>query len=223
MLLNDNNICYFNINPQNIIFLENYREKPVLSNFRFSLRIGVLDHCYFLKIISDIKDFTYLPFEVHVLYYFLDTNMLTISYSFIEEMSEKFVENLNILRLFSNDYKTMYKRHCIEVLKEYINMPKDEIISDILERNDKWDIYGLSMLYLQIFGCIFRVFSLKGTTISKIIGLLFENLHPNSDKRLNLEETLEVFNKYINEQNDWQFVNNLDDNRLPKLFDEFEK
>ena len=49
-LLNENNICFFDISPKNIIFLENYREKPVLSNFTFSLQINRLDFIYFSKI-----------------------------------------------------------------------------------------------------------------------------------------------------------------------------
>jgi hypothetical protein len=149
--------------------------------------------------------------------------MQTISYSFIEEFSENFVKNLNILRLFSNDYKTSYKQQCVNSLKKYINLPKEQIINDILERNNKWDVYGISMLFLQIFGCIFRVFSLKNTLISKTVIELSKNLHPDSDKRLTLEETLIVFNKHLNEQNDWKFINNLDNNKLTQLFDEFEK
>ena len=32
-LLNDNNICFFNLCPQNIVFLYECREKPILQNF----------------------------------------------------------------------------------------------------------------------------------------------------------------------------------------------
>jgi hypothetical protein len=84
-------------------------------------------------------------------------------------------------------------------------------------------VYGISILFLHIFGCISRVFSLKGTFISKITIELSKNLHPDSDKRMSLEETLNVFNKYLYEENDWKFVNNLDNNKLPQLFDELEK
>jgi hypothetical protein len=108
-------------------------------------------------------------------------------------------------------------------MRKYINRPTKEIIDDILERNDKWDVYGISVLFLHIFGCISRVFSLKGTFISKITIELTRNIHPNSDERMSLKETINKFNKYLNEENDWTFVNNLDNNKLPKLFDELEK
>lgn len=108
-------------------------------------------------------------------------------------------------------------------MRKYINRPIKEILDDILERNNKWDVYGISMLFLHIFGCISRVFSLKGTFISKITIELTKNLHPNSDKRMNLKDTLNVFNKYLNEENDWKFVNNLDNNKLSQLFNELNK
>jgi hypothetical protein len=149
--------------------------------------------------------------------------MITISYSFIEEFCENFVENLSILKLFSENYKNAYKEQCIETMRKYINLSKNDIIDDILERNNKWDVYGISMLYMQIFGSISRVFSLKGTFISKITIELSKNLHPNSDKRMSLEETVASFNKLLNEQHDWSFVNQLDNSKLEQLFDEFSK
>jgi hypothetical protein len=36
-LLNENDVCFFDISPKNIVFLEHYREKPILRNFKFSL------------------------------------------------------------------------------------------------------------------------------------------------------------------------------------------
>ena len=222
-ILNENNVCFFNISPKNIVYLENYREKPVLKNFRFSLQLTRLDYTYFSHILNKLEDFTYQPIEIHILFYFLNHNIETISYSFIEEFCEVFIENLNILRLFSENYKKSYKEQCIVTMKKYINLSKKVIIDDILERNNKWDVYGVSMLYLQIFGCISRIFSLKNTFISKITLELTKNLHPNSDKRMTLEETLNQFNKLLNEQEHWDFVNKLDNSKLEQLFDELSK
>ena len=222
-ILNENNICFFNLSPENIVYLENFREKALLRNFKFSLNINKLDYTYFSHFLNKLEDFTFQPLEIHILYYFVKHNMITISYSFIDEFCENFVENLNILRLYSENYKKAYKEQCIETMRKYINLSKKDIIDDILERNNKWDVYGISMIYLQIFGCISRVFSLKGTFISKITMTLSKNLHPNSDKRMSLEETLNVFNKYLNEENNWNFVNNLNNSKLEELFNDFGK
>lgn len=223
IILNENNICFFDISPKNILFLDNFRGKPVLSNFKFSLNLNRLNYTDFSNILNNLDDFTYQPFEIHILYYFVKHDIKTISSSFIHEFCENFVENLNILRLFSENYKKNYKEQCIETIKKYINISKKQIIDDILERNDKWDIYGITMIYLQIFGCISRVFSLKGTFMSKITLELSKNLHPNSDNRMSLEETLNTFNKYLNEENNWSFVNKLNNSKLDQLFDDFSK
>jgi len=222
-LLNENNICFFDISPKNIIYLEHYREKPVLSNFRYSLRLNKLDYKYFSHILNKMDDFTYQPLEIHIFFYFVKHQMVTISYSFVEEFCEKFIENLNILNLFSEEYKKKYKEECIQTMKKYINRSRKEIIDDILERNNKWDVYGISLIYLKIFGCISRVFSLKGTFISKITIELSKNLHPDSDKRLTLKETLNKFNKLLNEEVNWSFINKLNNEKLEQLFEEFSK
>jgi hypothetical protein len=222
-LLNENNICFFDISPKNIIFLENYREKPIICNFKFSLLLNNLNESYFSNILNKIEDFTYLSFEIHILFYFVKHHMVTISHEFIQEFSENFVENLHIMALFSENYKNIYKAQCIETMRKYINLPRKQIIDDIFERNNKWDVYGISMIFLQLFGCISRVFSLKGTFISKIVLELSKNLHPDSDKRMTLEETLHIFNKLLDQQDDWNFINKLDNSKLEQLFDEFGK
>ena len=223
IVLNDNELCYFHISPENFLFLKNYREKPVLSRFSLSLQINQLDFYYISNMLSKIDNFTYLPPELHLLFYFMKQDIQTVSYSFIEEFSENFLENLPILRLFSGEYQTAYKHHCINSLKPYMNASKEQIISDILERNNKWDVYGISVLFLQIFGCIFRVFSLKGTFIGEIVKSLSRNLHPDSSKRLTLRETLNMFHKCLDSQTDWDFINNMDNHRLPQLFDELQR
>lgn len=222
-VLNENNICFFNLLPQNIVFLENYREKPVLSNFMFSLSLNKLDYEYISNFLNKMTNFTYQSFEINVLFYFVNNNLTTISYSFIEEFCENYIKNLTFLALFSENYKKMYKEQCIETLKKYINKPKNDIITDILERNDKWDVYSISLIYLQIFGCISRVFSLKGTFMSKITLELSKNLHPDSNKRMSLERTMEAFNELLEEQSDWNFINKLDNSKIQQLFDEFAK
>jgi DNA-binding transcriptional regulator GbsR (MarR family) len=149
--------------------------------------------------------------------------MVTITREFIEDFCENFTENLGVLRLFTENYKKIYKVQCIETMQKYIHLSRNQIIHEIFERNDKWDVYGISMIFLQIFGCISRVFSLKVTFISKITLELSKNLHPDSDKRMTLESTLNIFNKLLDEQDNWKFVNKLDNSKLEQLFEEFGK
>ena len=182
-----------------------------------------MDYSYISSILSKLDNFTYQPLEIHILFHFVTHKITTISYSFIEEFCETFVNNLNILTLFSKEYKVTYKQLCMETMKKYVNHSQSDIIDDILERNNKWDVYGISVLYLKIFGCISCVFSLKHTIINKITVKLIKNIHPDSNKRMSLKNTMTEINKLLNETNDWNFINNLDNNKIERLFDEFSK
>ena len=221
--LNANNICFFNLSPQNIVFNLDCGEKPILQNFQLSLHISNLNASYITNIINKLEDYTYKPLEVHVLFYLIRNDLHTISHSLIEEISEMFIKNLSILSFFSEKYKESYKITCISVLKKYINMPKTEIIDDILENTDKWDVFSLSVLYLHIFHNISRVFSLKQTFINKFILELSKNIHPDPVVRSSLENLSESFDMLFNSENDWSYINRLSCNMMPTLFDILDK
>ena len=217
--LNDKNICFFNLSPQNIVFNMNCGEKPQLHNFQASLLVSKLNESYITNIIKKTNDYTHKPLEVHVLFYLVQNDISTITYSFIEEICEVFINNLKILGFFSKKYKENYKTACIETLKKYINADKNDIITNILNQNDKWDVYSLSVLYLHIFGNISRVFSLKTTVFNKIALELTKNIHPDPSKRNSLKTLMENYNNLINGEKEWSFINNLNYRMMPRLFD----
>ncbi len=221
-VLYDNHLCFFNISYKNILFLDNYREKPVLAHFSQSIRTQHLTYSYISDILKNIDDFTYQPLEIHLLYYFIHQNITTVSYSFIEEFCETFINNLSILHLFSQRYIEQYRHKCIETLKPYINQPKETIISNILERKDKWDVYGYSVLFIHIFGTCLRVFSLKGTFISKLTIALSRNIHPNSENRMTVKETHDTINKLLNEEESWDYITHIH-NKMDVLYSELSK
>jgi len=217
--LNDNNICFFNLSPQNIVFNLDCGEKPQIQNFCSSLQISKLNESYITNIINKLETYTHKPLEVHILFYLIKNDILTISYSFIEEITDVFMKNVGVLTLFSENYKDSYKAGCIEYLKKYINKPKTYIICDILQHHDKWDVYSLSLLYLHIFGNISRVFSLKHNFTSKIIIELTKNISVDPSKRSSLDDLLENVEKILNNEKDWSFVNTLAPSKMPLLMD----
>ena len=216
--LNDNDICFFNLYPENIIFNINCGNKPNLINFQNSLNLLKMDEQYIGKIIEKSYDYTYKPLEVHIMFYLIHNNLNTLSYTFIEEISEVYVKNLHILNMFSQNYKSEFKTLCVNSLKKYINKSKSEIIEDILERNNTWDIFSISIIYLHIIGNISRVFSLKGTFFNKLIIHLMKNINPDSSKRESLKKTLENYEKLYDEFTDWNFIKNIPVEKMGKLF-----
>jgi DNA-binding transcriptional regulator GbsR (MarR family) len=127
------------------------------------------------------------------------------------------------LHLFSDKFKNSYSELCKESLRKYINKSKKEIIQHILEQNDKWDVYSLSILYLHILGNISRVFSLKQPFISKIVIELTKNINPEPSKRMSLDELKEIYYTLFNEEKDWSFVNKLQNDKMKLLFENLEK
>jgi hypothetical protein len=221
--LQDEKLCFFQLSHENIIFDLNFREKPLLQNFQLSLQLSKLNEEYIANIIKKTKDYSLKPVEVHVLFYLINNDIVTISYSIIEEIVEVFIKNLSILSFFSQDYKESYKNQCINCLKKYINKSKKDIVSNILNQNQKWDVYSISVLYIHIFANISKVFSLKNTFINKLLIELSRCCHPEPLKRTSLVELLIIFDKLLDLQKDWSFVNSIDNKKMCKLWNILKK
>ena len=217
--LNDNNICFFNLSPNNIGFDLDCGEKPVIRNFQTSLIVSKLDASYITNIIQKTKDYAHKPLEVHILFYLIKNDISTISYSFIQTVCEVFIKNASFLTFFSEEVVSSYKESCVKSLMKYINKPTNDIILDIIENSDKWDVYSLSVLYLHIFNSISHVFSLQKGFITKISATLFKNTHPDPFKRQSLKQLAEYYDGLFAVETNWGFVNKLSLNKMPELFD----
>lgn len=207
---------FFELSTENIVFSPSSR--PFFKNFKNSLLISDLNASYINNIIGNIDNYTYKPLEIHVLFYLIMNNEDTLSLSFVETICSNYVKTMDILTLFSQNYRESYEKSCVETLKKYINKPKMAIIADILKYSQYWDNYSLSILYLHIIGNISNLFSLKGTFMNKFTMILIKNIHPNPLKRETLKETSENYDKMFNES-DWTFINDFSNEKMEKLYD----
>ena len=212
--LNENGVCFFDLTTENIAF-SSY-SSPFLKGFKNSLIISEINTSYITNIVKNIGDYTYKPLEVHILFYLIVNNEETMSLSFIEAICSNYVKNMDVLSLFSQNYKNSYEKSCVETLKKYINRPKSAIITDILKYSRYWDNYSLSILYLHIIGNISKCFTLKGTFMNKFTLLLIQNIHPNPLKRETMKETSENYDKLF-DNTDWSFINDLSNEKMKKL------
>ena len=215
--LNENNICFFELSSENIVFSLN-ASHPLLNNFKNCLLISDLNPSYIHNIITNIDNYTHKPLEIHVLFYLIVNNEETLSLSFIEAICNNYVKNMDVLLLFSQTYRNSYEKACVDTLKKYINKPKSAIIADILNYSQYWDNYSLSILYLHIIGNISNFFSLKGTFMNKFSLLLVKNIHPNPLKRETIKETSENYDKLF-ENAEWTFINDFSNEKMKKLYD----
>jgi len=215
--INKKGICFFDLCPENIQFMQNY--KPLLKNFQFSLlTTNSLNIDYITSIIKKIDNYTHKPLEVHLLFYLVANNETSISYSLIDSICQNYLDHMDILCFFSQNYKNEFKKDCEEFLKKYINRTRNEIIQDILLYYDKWDNFSLSMIYIYIFGHICRSFSLKDTFVNKIVILLSKNIHPNPWKRETLINTRKTYDLLFNSHSEWGFVNKIPYEKLDELY-----
>ena len=134
-------------------------------------------------------------------------------------ITDKYIDNLKILSLFSDSYKEKFKAGCIDILTKYINKPKSDIICSILEQNETWDSYSLSIIYLHIIGSIIQVYDLKGSFLSKLVIELMKNINPNPSKRNNMKTIKANYNALFKEFSDWSFINHLSEEKMDKLID----
>ena len=211
------NVCFFNLSIKNIYFCENY--KPILHNFDTSL---MLDKCsdivYLSKMIDKINDYAYKPIEIHVIFYLIKNNEDSLSFSSIDSICNNFVKNMEILSLFSQQYRDHYYKLSMDFLKKYINKPKLEIINQILMYSNTWDNYELSILYLHIFGNITKTFLLKDTFINKLTNILTVNIGPDPSKRDTLLVSIEKFDKLFYEYQNWDYINLIPKEKMKKLY-----
>lgn len=213
--LNEENICFFDLSSENIVFNESY--KPILKTFSSSLLIEKLNERYISNIMQKIDCFTYKPIEIHVLFYLINMNEETLCYTLIEHITQKYIEDVSVFKLFSQKYIETYKNHCLLFLKKYINKPKTLIINDILEYFDTWDNFSLSILYLHMIGNISIVFKLKQTFMNDFIILLMNNIHPDPLKRETLENTMSAFEDLFGKCNNWTFINTISPQKMKQL------
>jgi len=204
-------ICFFDLCPENIVFGENY--KPILKNVQNSLLN--CNENYIRSLLRKIKNYTYKPLEIHLLYYLMINDEITMSYSLIETISNHYIEGLHFLDLFNDNYRENYRKMCIDCLTPYINQPKSEIIHKIFTFNKTWDSYSLSIIYIHIFAHMNNIFKLHDTIMNVFLNHLLKNIHPDPNKRETMTSVLEEM--YV-KHTDWSFIHTIPNDKLDELY-----
>jgi len=220
--LNDNNICFLNLNVEHI-FIDN--NNLMLDDFSNSIIISEIKNCdndsninYIKNIVNGLNDYACKPLEIHILFYLFNNNIKTLSYTYIIEIVENYIENFTILTLLPKEFGDEYEKKCIETLMKYINKPLNIIINHILKGYNTWDNFSLSVILIHVYCCLKNTNELNDTPpITDLINYLCKNIDPNFSKRESLNESFEKFKivKYAQ----WDFVKNLNENNLNKLFE----
>jgi len=211
------NVCFFDLCPENIFLGENY--KPILKNFQNSLLvINTINDNYISIILRKIKNYTYKPLEIHLLYYLIVNTEITMSYSLIDVICNNYMEGLTFLDLFNDNYRENRRKMCRDCLVQYINKPRSEIMNKIFTFYKTWDSYSISIIYIHIFSHMIRVFELKDTFINAIANSLLHNIHPEPTKRETLTTTRNMLEEMYVKHADWSFIDTISNEKLTELY-----
>lgn len=202
-LLRKHKLCFLNVCPSNIVFL---REKARLTHLEHCISTDASDRV--VQLLHTISDFTYMPFELHLLYVLTrdgGDQPEVLSSTFMEEFCHAYVDQLGVFRLFSPTFKHNYWKLCMEQMEHYKDKPVPWIVQHIVERIDQCDAFNVSLVYIYIFGCIIKVCSLKDTFMNKIVSSFLINLHPDGAKRMTVEESIHTLSKCLEDKKYLQF------------------
>lgn len=132
------NIIHFDINNNNIIISQ---EVPMLKISNKCLCLLDSDFLKEYKLLFNRYPH-YKPFEMHVIYYLMETSQESISISNIYYLWDEYIKTRDNAQ-FKDDTDG------INFLKIFINLPKLHIIKELLKYSSTWNQYFVSLFILR--------------------------------------------------------------------------
>ena len=219
-MLNKKNIVHFDLKDENIL-INKKNKNPLIIDFGISLDMRSFNY-------SKLDDYFYVfapeyyiwSFEIHIIC-FLSKNVKDDQYKLkkndIERIANDFVENNKALYVFSNEFIDDYRGTCIEFGETLVDKSKKEIINLLTKKEvyQTWDNYSLSCLILKTFKYLFDNNYSSIDLFKNIIEIVLINIHPDSNKRLSVSNTVEKLDNILNNVSDSQdsmsmFIENID-------------
>jgi len=146
------------------------------------------------KIIEHVDHVIY-PLEHAVFLFMHRNNSTSLSAHNIETIVTSFIQHHSALHKMSSSFCKDYHAQCTAALARYINAPKLAIAEIIFNDCYTWNVFSLSMIFLNIVLSIFPDRALKQGFANKWLKLLLLNIHPDNKKRKTAEETATIFSK----------------------------
>jgi serine/threonine protein kinase len=196
-LLIEKKIVHFDIKNENILF-NIVMKTPIIIDFGISININSLKY-------KSIKEFFYVyapeyyvwPLEVHYLCYLINENTEPQKNELID-MVNLYVDNNSGLKMFSKKFIENFKKISVYQLLKYNNINYNKRIDLLLSYWKTWDNYALSIVYLRYFQYIYNGKYYENDFIMFFSKLLLQNIHPNPKKRYSIYDTIQIFNKFLN-------------------------
>lgn len=194
-ILLQHNLVHNNINA-NTICIYNFDDiKPILLKFNKSIHIVSKNHSVdFIKpyLLDYNASNIYLPIEFHIISFLLTNTLDSLSNINIETIVNNIYKENNMLFLLDEkDYGNIvqdYRNEAINYLNKYINKNIEYIVTDIFNYYQTWDNYNLSIFFLE------NILPFRNDSFyNSFIKILICNIHPNPNKRLTINITIDKF------------------------------
>lgn len=192
-LLVINKIVHMDIKKQNILY-SRVVKNPILIDFGISIPIEKVNK-------KNIKKYFYVfapkysiwSLEIHFINYLLHKGEL--SDSKIKDILIEYYENNSAFSLFSNNFKENYINNGFEYFKQFIGKSNKDTINRLIKYYYTWDLFSLSILYLNFLTSLNKDSLYSSKLISKFLELLLVNISPNPEKRYNTKLSLNRFER----------------------------
>ena len=192
-----NKIIQFDLKGQNIIYNKE-KEIPVLIDFGLSIPLERLEKTgeYYHYFYVYAPEYYVWPIEVHF-FNFLENVSQNPTANDIRSLINRYVDNNAALQTLSPRFRSEYKKIGIQFLNSFLSMPVPEIKKKILSYWKTWDNYSLSILYLKFLYILFGSSGMidNNTYIIKFAQILLMNIHPNPERRINIDKNIVYMEK----------------------------
>ena len=199
-ILNKNDIIHFDIKGDNIL----HDSVAIIIDFGLSINISDITVSnllglreYFYTYATDY--YIWCP-EIHFISYIVLSNVSDDSLFNLDTLKivlNDIVNDNPIFKFFSDEFKILYHKSLYNFMEQFINKSNIFVIRELIKYNNTWDMYSLSVLYLNViykrerdYGERDRDQDSTNKSISNILSQLFLlNINPDPRKRLSFEAT----------------------------------
>ncbi len=205
-LLTDIKVIHFDLKGDNILYNVD-KDIPILIDFGLSINMNDLinQNISLEKLKKSFyvfgPDYYIWPIEVHYLCYLLNVNDRP-NKNDIEKICKEYVkENIALSMNCSKQFIKKYYKECVNELLNINSLPFNEQINKVLSSWFTWDNYSLSIIYLIFIYYLNINGYINNKLIIRFSEILLLNIHPNSEKRLNVLKTKQDFTEFLYNMN----------------------
>jgi hypothetical protein len=140
----------------------------------------------------------FAPVEVALLLFILNNeHLVSVSPNNVRTVIQEYLKGRVTLKSLSPAFQVDFANNCEIALVKYVNVPKHEVIKDILKSGHTWGTHALSVIFLSILMTIndHAPTLLKKGFYNKWFKLLIINIHPSPLKRKSVDDAIAMFAK----------------------------